>query len=149
MINGVGTGGSVSSHRLFVGLRNSAASATDVDPSTYTDIIGVGYDSADTQVQIMHNDASGTATKVALGSSFPKPTTADERVYELRLVAVGGATTVAYTVTDLSNGATASGTISTDLPSATTGMGYWTQMSAGGTSTAINLAFTEFRVRVG
>lgn len=148
-VYGVGTGATVSSHRLFIGLRDSTAAATDAEPSSYTNIIGIGYDSADTQLQIMHNDATGAATKVALGASFPKPSTADQTVYLLELTSIAGSGEVTYRVTALNSGAVASGTITTNLPAATQGLNHWSQMSAGGTSTTVQLTFTDFNVRRG
>ena len=146
---GPSTGATASTHRFFLGLRNVFGAPTDVNPSTYTDIIGLGYDAADTQVQIMHNDGSGTATKVALGGSFPKPSTADSAIYDLVLECAPGSGTVSYTVTEVIGGATASGTITTDLPASTTLMLWWSQMSAGGTSTAITITFFGLDFEVG
>lgn len=143
---GVGTGGAVASHRFIMGLSNTTGSPSDVDPSTRTNFIGLGYDSADTQVQIMHNDGTGTATKVALGAGFPKPNAADTFVYQLVLENVQGSGNVTYTATELSSGNTATGTLTTDLPSV--GLDLYTAMSAGGTSTAINQTFSWFEVEV-
>lgn len=146
---GVGAGGATASHRFFMGVRNDWVNATDVNPSTYINMIGIGYDSGDTQVQVMHNDATGAATKVALGASFPKPSADEVWVYRLVLTAVAGSSSVAYSVTALNTGATASGTISTDLPAATLGLSYWGQLSAGGTATAIGLAFIDVDMAAG
>lgn len=136
---GPSTGATVASHRLFFGLRASLAAPTDVEPSTLVNVIGLGYESSDTQVQIIHNDATGTATKIALGASFPKPTTADSAIYDLTLTCAPGASSVSYVVREMISGATASGTISADMPASTTLLSWGSQMSAGGTSTAISL----------
>ncbi len=138
-------GATVSSHRRFAGLWSNNGAPTDVNPSTLTDIIGLGYDSADTQVQIMHNDGSGAATKVALGASFPKPTTSSQTAYRLVLesTTVGQ---VNYSVEELVGGATASGTLSTNLP--TVALNWHSWASAGGTATAIGMIwfFTKARI---
>lgn len=58
-------------HMAFVGLASSTAALT-ANPSALPDMIGIGFDSGDTVAngwQLMRNDASGTATKVALGAS--------------------------------------------------------------------------------
>ena len=58
-------------HMAFVGLANSIAALT-ANPSSLTNMIGLGFDSGDAVAsgwQLMRNDASGTATKVALASA--------------------------------------------------------------------------------
>lgn len=113
------TGLSNTNNRLFVGLSSSTANPTEVEPSTLTNIIGVGWDSADANLNIFHNDASGTATKVDLGVNFPVPTTDRSKIYELDLFAIAGGSTVSWMVTDLLTGAVTQGVISTDLPANT------------------------------
>lgn len=138
---GVGQGATLPNHRMFIGLYNSFSAPTDTNPSTYTDIIGIGYDSGDANVQVMHNDGSGTATKINLGSSFPKPTASNTNFYDLTLVSdASGSGAVAYTVVAQPSGATATGTISTNLPSTSTTLTWWTQVSAGGTGDAVSIA---------
>lgn len=131
---GIATGTSVSTRRCFVGLRNSVAAPTDVNPSTQVNCIGVGYDAADAQLQIMHNDASGACTKIALGAFFPRPSTDRTSCYELALYCAPAGTTVGYEVTDLVTGAVANGTLSTDLPATTTLLAPLGYSSVGGTS---------------
>lgn len=58
------------SNRLFIGLSNSTADIADVQISSLTNIIGIGKDSADTNLQLIHNDGAGLATKVDLGVNF-------------------------------------------------------------------------------
>jgi hypothetical protein len=148
MITSPGTGATISSHRYFMGLIGSASSPTDQNPSSLLNIIGIGYDSADSNLQLMHNDGTGTATKVNLGASFPKPSLADERVYRIKLVAVPGQTSISWSVTDLASGAQAVGSASTDIPSVTQGLTYLAYMSAGGTSTGIRLDFNGLDVLI-
>ena len=57
----------VAGARAFVGMRSTTTAPSDADPSTFTNIIGVGHDAADVNWQVMHNDAAGTATKVDTG----------------------------------------------------------------------------------
>lgn len=131
---GIATGTSVSTRRCFVGLRDTVAAPTDVNPSTLVNCIGVGYDAADAQLQVMHNDASGACTKIALGASFPRPSTDRTSCYELALYCAPAGTTVGYEVTDLITGAVANGTLSTDLPATTTLLAPLGYSSVGGTS---------------
>jgi hypothetical protein len=122
-------------------MRNSTAAPTDVNPSALGHICGMGYDSGDTNIQFMHNDASGTATKIDLGASFPKPNVDLTSVYELALFSPPGTTQVLhYEVTNLVSGAVATGTITTDLPTTSTLLTPYGYMSVGGTSSVIGLA---------
>ena len=112
------TGCSNASHRFFMGLGDSLA-MSDVDPSSQTQVVGIGYDSADANLQFMHNDASGTCTKIDLGASFAKPTTDRSVWYRLRLYAPPGTTRLlCYEVTNLETGAVAVGAVTTNLPPA-------------------------------
>lgn len=143
---GVGTGGSVASHRFLMGIGATSGATADIDPSTRLNFIALAYDSADTNVQIMHNDGSGTATKVDLGASFPKPSADSVNAYQLTLENVAGSGDVKYSVKEISTGNTASGTLTTNLPSVE--MDIMTAMSAGGTSTAITQTFSFFTVEI-
>lgn len=139
---GPATGVATATSRFFMGLANSTVAPTDVEPSSITSIVGIGYDAADTNLQIMHNDATGTATKVDLGASFPVPTTDRSAWYELALYSPKGTTqSVNWTVTNLITGATASGTITTDMPAASAGLCPRIWSSAGGTSSVIGVAW--------
>ncbi len=100
--------------RLFVGMTSSIAVLGNADPSNLTNIIGVGLDSADTTLQIMHNDGTGTATKINLGASFPESTNLD--FYELSLYCPPNGIEVSYQVVNLSTNASASGVIISNLP---------------------------------
>jgi hypothetical protein len=61
----------VTGGRLFVGMNASTAAISNVEPSSLTNIIGIGADTTDNNMQLIHNDGSGTATKIDLGASFP------------------------------------------------------------------------------
>jgi hypothetical protein len=100
--------------RLFVGMVGGTGVIGNSEPSALTNIIGVGMDAADTTLQIMHNDATGAATKINLGASFPESTNTD--FYELVLYCAPNDTSVLYQVSNLTTGAEASGEITTNLP---------------------------------
>jgi len=126
--------------RAFVGMANTTAAPTDVEPSTITNIIGMGWDAADANVQIMHR-GTGAVTKINLGASFPVPTADRTAVYELALFSQPGTTQVVnYEVTDLVSGAVATGTITTNLPTTSTLLAPRGWMSVGGTSSVIGIA---------
>lgn len=127
--NGPFNTGSATQKRGFVGMTGTAALITAVEPTTYTNVIGIGMVTGDTNLSIIHNDGSGTATTVALGANFP-PTD----YWELKLEAAANASTVTYTVKNLTTGNTTTGTISTDLPSNTTFMTVSFNASTGATA---------------
>ena len=135
---GVGRGGTISTHRAFCGMRGSTATSTDVDPSTLPNIVGMGWDSTDTNIQFMHNDGSGTATKIDLGSGLPKPSTSDNTMYEIAMFAPPGTTqSLTYLVTDLVTGNTATGVVTTDIPTTGQLLAPRGNISVGGTSSVI------------
>jgi hypothetical protein len=75
-----------STSRFFVGLQSGTAVIGNVDPSSLTNILGFGADIADANVQLLVNDAVGTATKVDLGASFVKTDT--NALYQVRISCV-------------------------------------------------------------
>jgi hypothetical protein len=141
------TGVTVATHRAFVGATSNWATApTDVEPSTRTNIVGMGWDASDANIQFMHNDASGSATKIDLGSSFPVPTTDRPPPYELQLYSPNDMTqsvsyrVIRYDSSDKTIAAEATGTITTDLPSSSILLHLGGAMSVGGTSSIIGVA---------
>jgi Protein of unknown function (DUF2793) len=134
------TGVTNTSHRAFAGMRNSVAAPTDVDPSTQTNICGMGYDATDTNIQFMYNDATGTATKVNLGAAFAKPNADRTAVYEIAMFSPPGTTqSLSYEVTNLVSGAVATGTVTTDLPTTSTLLAPYSYVSVGGVSSVVGM----------
>ncbi len=134
------TGMANASHRAFAGMRNSVAAPTDVNPSTLTVICGMGYDAGDANIQFMHNDGSGTATKIDLGAAFPKPNADRTAVYEVAMFSPPGPTqTLGYEVTNLVSGAVATGTVTTDLPATTALLAPYSYVSVGGVSSVVGM----------
>jgi hypothetical protein len=126
-------------------MANATSVPTDVEPSSLVNCVGMGWDAADANVQIMHNDGAGSCTKIDLGASFPVPTTDRSALYEVALFSPRGTTqSVDWMVTDAISGATASGTITTNLPSTSTLLAPRGWVSAGGTSSAIGYALSSF-----
>jgi hypothetical protein len=61
----------MSQKRLFAGMYGTDSTpGSSTDPSSLTNIAGIGADTADANWQIMYNDGAGTATKVDTG--WPK-----------------------------------------------------------------------------
>jgi hypothetical protein len=128
------------------GLLAITSAPTDVEPSTLVSGIWMGWDAADTNVQIMHNDASGAATKIDLGASFPVPTVDRTTVYELELYSPNSLTqSVEYRVSVFNQAertilASATGVVTTNLPPADTALAPRCWNSVGGTSSVVATA---------
>ena len=146
-IFGGATGQSTPTKRLFGGITNSTGTPTDVNPSTLLNMIGFGYDSADSNLQFMSNDGTSTATKVDCGANFVKPTTDRAKMYFCRLYAFPNSSRVGWWVQDIETGNKASGVATTDLPAANTLLSWRCIASVGGTSSVIGVADGGFMVR--
>lgn len=142
MRGGPDTGTSNATSRFFMGLK-PAANPTDVEPSSLANIIGLGWDSADANLQIMHNDASGAATKEDLGASWPVPAVNTASIYKLDLLCAPGGSEIFWTVTDIITGATTNGSVTTDLPVATTAIAPHMWHSVGGVSSVVGITAVD------
>lgn len=138
--NGAGSGGfikivrfgcsdaaAVVGARMFVGVSSSTAAATNVEPSTLLNSIGVGHGTADTTLKI-YSGGSVAQTAIDLGVNFPVNTLSLD-AYELALFASTFTSNVTYTVTRLNTGNVASGVLTaavagTQLPLSTTLLSY-------------------------
>lgn len=114
-----------STSRFFSGLGQSGGCTLASDPSAEVDAVFIGFDSADSNFQVMHNDNAGSCTKVDLGANFPKPTGAAlaRDVYYMMLYCapnVGGtAQNVKYYLLRLDDPTkVTSGELTTNLPTA-------------------------------
>jgi hypothetical protein len=137
-------GAANSSHRAFVGLYAAGTAPTDVDPSTITSMVGMGYDAADTNVQFFHNDASGTATKIDTG--IAKPTTNNSRGYLVKIECPPGGPAT-FTLKEVVAGSTFTAVASTNLPTATTFLGGLGYAGVGGVSGTIGIALYRQTVK--
>jgi hypothetical protein len=111
--------------------------ATGILVSTLTNIIGIGSEVGDTNLQVFHNDATGTATKVDLGVNFPANRTAgaiSTTVYSIQLYNEPMSTDVRYEVKNNETGDIATGTISTNLPLSTQGLNFFASRCMSTTS---------------
>jgi hypothetical protein len=129
--------------RQFYGMAGQTtdlAYSDSVLVSSLTNIIGIGSDALDTNLQVFHNDATGTATKVDLGVNFPANRTAGSAlttVYSIELYNDSASTDIKYCVRNKETGDIAMGTISTNLPLDTQGLNFFASrcMGAGVTNT--------------
>jgi hypothetical protein len=105
--------------------------------STLTNIIGVGSEVGDLNLQVFHNDGSGTATKIDLGVDFPANRTAgaiSTTVYSIKIYNKPNSTDVKYEVVNNETGAVANGIISTNLPLSTQGLNFFASRCMSTTS---------------
>lgn len=108
----------VSVQRSFVGLVASTASFSNADPSSNTNILGFGVNSADTTWTFMHN-ATGTTTKDTLTGTFP-PRDLSVSVFEAVIFCPPNSSTIYYSLQVLDGGSFYQGSTSTNIPTNTT-----------------------------
>jgi hypothetical protein len=106
---GVSDAATVAGARTFVGINNGSAPSTG-EPSTLTNVIGVGNGASDTNL-FLYYGGSAAQTPINLGANFPANTLSVD-AYELALFCAPGSETVTWQVTRLNTGDTASGTLS-------------------------------------
>ncbi len=129
--------------RDFFGCYNATA-FPNINPSAATDLFCLGNDSTDSNMQIMHNDNSGTATKIDLGSNFPANTVSVDH-YLFQYWKISGSTTIYYRVKNLHNNIEITGSVTSDLPASNY---YPVLMSRnnGSTASAVRLSVSHLIV---
>lgn len=137
-----------STTRLLIAGRLSSTNPGNVEPSSLVSFIGVGCDSTDANLQIMHNDASGTATKVDTGIA---KAAGDELVVILHCDAGGNPVVTLYHFagTNLTSTptTTVTQTLTTDLPASSSALQFGAWISNGSTASAANIARTRQTLR--
>jgi hypothetical protein len=116
----------LSASRLFIGL-GPASNVGAANPSAQTNVVYIGCDATDTNLNACSNDGSGTATCNSLGNSFPCSTSGG--MYDAWIFAEPGGGAYDWYVERLDSAASASGRITSDLPS--TSNQYAWQMQCG------------------
>jgi hypothetical protein len=141
----IATTTAVANQRAFIGWYGFAGADFTLtqNPSQQVNIIGFGYDSADTNWFFIHNDNAGAATKVNLGSGFPVD---NSSVFDFEISAQPNASSVEYTVTNVGTGATAGGSISTEIPASTQLLMpyFWLNSGSGGTAVVLCIIHAWF-----
>lgn len=134
--------------RAFVGMTSNTAAPTDVDPSAtaaWANLIGVGHDAADANWQIMHRTGTGTTTKINTG--IPKAYNDNTEMFEVSIfTAPTGTPSVTVQLRRLSDDLTFTHTITSNLPAATTLLGFQAYNSAGGTSSVMGIALASLYI---
>jgi hypothetical protein len=128
-----------------VGVYGTNALPGNTDPSALTNFAGFALDSADAQFQFMHNDASGTCTKVSLGADFPRPTV-NVSHYFWQIYCDANGSSLGYYLLNLADTTkVASSSVNTNLPVNTTAL--YTVIALGtGPTTATAAALDIYRV---
>jgi hypothetical protein len=104
-------------------------------------MFGVGYDSTDTTLQFMHR-GTGAVTKLPL-ATLPVPIVDNTSMYQLVMFVAPNSTSLSFTVTNLTTGATESGTVTTNLPAVNSLLYPRGYCSAGGTSSVIGISLSS------
>lgn len=126
--------------RVFFGLYASGSAIGNVEPSSLLNMVGFACDSTDTNLQVMHNDGSGTATKVDLGFTLAS---LQGKYLIIGLSATAGGN-VQYTLTVADDDDTFEGELSTDLPETDAGLAPHLHANTAAVTTAIQLRISRF-----
>lgn len=127
----------LATRRFFCGMAGATAAPTDVQPSSQTNILGVGYDAADTNWQVFVNDGTGTATKTDTG--ITRPSADRQSVYAVNIFVPPGGTTATVQLIDEGTGQVFETTATTDIPATTQTMAPRAYASVGGTSSVVGV----------
>jgi len=117
---GASTGATNSNVRYSMGVFTAGFIVTNVDPTTFISCAAFARIDGNNNWQFIHNDATGTATAIDLGASFPANTVSTDMYYAV-IETVGG--NIKYTLTRLNTGTTTTGTVTTNLVAASTLLG--------------------------
>lgn len=129
----------VADARCFVGCTSSNTQIGNVNPSILLNIFGIGSDNGEADLSIMHNDGSGTATKIGLGANFPANTSKAD-IYSVTWWVFPGTTSLYYEVKRENTGHSASGKITTDINTALQYVPHFFRNN-GSTALAVNQTF--------
>lgn len=122
--------------RGFFGLLSATgATSTSQNPSALTNCLGFAWNATETNFYFQHNDGSGTATRIDLGSNFPTNDTS--AVYTMFVYSSPNGSEVGYRIVREDTGDSADGSVSTDIPASTTFLTYHNYMNNGGDASAI------------
>jgi hypothetical protein len=132
----------VTDARMFMGLWNITSAPTNVDPSSLTNLVGVGCDANDTQLQLYAAGGAAQA-RVSLGANFPV-NTVNTDLYETVIYAPPNGSYIAVQVTRLNTGHVTTQVITNaaNLPASTTFLtiNFWRSNNATAAACAVDWA---------
>lgn len=135
LVSVVGVQTAIAGSIYMLGLMEASAFVgATTEASANIDAVFLGWDSGDSNCQIMHNDSAGTCTKIDLGANFPARTA--NCIYQLFLFAEPNGSAIYYQVNRLDSAFIASGTLSANLPTAGTLLHFNHYESNNATATA-------------
>lgn len=133
--------------RFFLGLTDSTSDIGNVNPSTLTNILGFGIDSLDANLQILHNDNTGTATKLDLGADF-SINAISNNTYLLEIWNFQGSTTVYFRIKNLLTEITSAIIeVTTDVPTVTDGLAFHLWSNNGTDASEIRIHFSNHTLK--
>lgn len=134
----------VATGRTFVGLYAGGAVWADADPSTRVNVVGVGNNNGDANLQLYASGAVAQA-RTDLGVNFPAQTT-NVDIYELHLFSTANGERISYQLNRVNTGHTVTGSITAAaaLPDAGMFMGPLFWRSNGGTASAVGIDLIGF-----
>jgi hypothetical protein len=111
---GISDAATVAGARMFVGMSSSVAAPTNVEPATFTNIIGIGHGASDANMKLFYG-GSIAQSPIDLGINFPKTLGTG---FELWLYnPIGDPDNIYYTVVNINSGTKATGTITRTVSS--------------------------------
>lgn len=123
--------------RQFYGMMGQTTDLTYSDTvlvDTMLNVIGFGSDSADANINVFHNDSTGTCTKIDLGASFPANRSSGAALttmYSFQLYNDYSGNVI-YKAINNETGVSVEGTLSTNLPASTQGLNFVASRCMGG-----------------
>lgn len=117
-----------------IGLFGSTSLTAATTPSAQLNWIGCGFDATDSNLQVFYNGAAGSATKVDLGANFPRGTDA---VFDLTLFSPPNGSFIGYRVKRIDASYDTSGTITTNIPAASTLLAFHSKLNNNATASAV------------
>ena len=107
--------------RFFIGHATNTGVFTNVEPNTLLNVVGICRLSTSNNLHVIHNDNSGTATTIDLGSNFPANTDSlDKYCLIIKTVSTG----VYIQIDRIGTASSYSTTLTTDIPSGSTGLNF-------------------------
>lgn len=135
--------------RQFYGITSSTTALTISSTALVeqlTNVIGIGSDALDTNLQIFHNDGTGTCTKIDLGANFLANRNASPYTdfITFELYNPEQSSDIHYrAISHQNNNFTVEGTITTDLPSNTTALTMQGCRTSGSSSNACSFDYSQ------
>lgn len=122
--------------RFFCGLVNTTAALSNADPSTQTDVIGVSFDVADANFQVLEINNVPTPTKHNAGFSW-----GTNEVYEVRISCKPNDTLIYVSIQKLSTGAMFEQACNTTIPENNIFLAPQLWLNNGTTASAVEVDF--------